>query len=266
MVLNGIDVSNWQGKIDWDAVKAQQWDFAFIKSSESINYKDSWFDRNWTEAKRVGIVRGAYHYARPSRNTAPAEADFFLNSINYSSLEEGDILILDMEDPVFNDDVIPWTIHFLQVVESIVNFNAIIYTGPWYINSRMRNYHNTTLDSYNLWLAAYSNVKPTSPLPWSDYKLWQYSSTGKVAGIAGNVDLNYFYGTLDELKSLGKPNIEKPPTSLDVEALKLKLNELSDRQKYLITKNNSILNISNDIQKELMLLDNLIEDLNKLIS
>lgn len=227
MVLNGVDVSNHQRDIDWDAVAADNIQFAFIKATEGINFKDVWFERNWTEAKRVGLVRGAYHFARPHLNDAVSEAYYFLDYVKYATLEPHDILILDMEDEKFHGDVIPWTVFFCEVIESIVGFNPIIYTGPWYIQSRMQNYAGTKLGEYPLWLAAYNERPPITPKPWTQYKLWQYTSKGRVNGINGDADKNTFFGTIEELKAFGKPDIVKPPAPVvDVEALKQDISNL----------------------------------------
>lgn len=218
MTLHGVDVSNWQGNIDWDALRGAGCEFAFIKATESNNFYDRWFERNWNEAKRVGMVRGAYHFARPHENDAVSEAHFFLDSIKYETLEPGDILVLDMEDEKFHGDVVPWTLHWLQVVESIVGFNAIIYTGPWYLSSRMKERGGTGIEQYGLWLAAYAATPPPVPAPWSKLDVWQYTSKGKIAGISGDVDLNWAYHTRESLQALGKPK-NKPPHQVDVGAM-----------------------------------------------
>jgi lysozyme len=204
MTVKGIDVSNHQEYINWSVVPSDI-KFAFIKASESIDFKDSWFDRNWIGAKQSGRYRGAYHYARPSRNEPVSEAHFFLDSIKYQELEPGDILVLDMEDPDFSGDVISWTLYFLQIVESIVGFNALLYSGNWYLDSRMPMPHRNVLQPYNLWLASYQETKPGPPLPWTGYEFWQYSDKGRVRGISRNVDLNEFSGELLDIPLYGKP-------------------------------------------------------------
>ncbi|KAF9550608.1 hypothetical protein CPC08DRAFT_322352 [Agrocybe pediades] len=74
----GIDVSHWQGNINWGAVKSSGVSFAYIKATEGTTYKDPQFSSNYVGATNVGIIRGGYHFARPSESSGAAQANFFL--------------------------------------------------------------------------------------------------------------------------------------------------------------------------------------------
>jgi lysozyme len=230
MVLNLIDVSNHQGAINWDAVAQSGVKGAFIKATEGNFFRDGWFAYNWSECKRVGLFRGAYHYARPSSGTtAEQEAYFFLDNINANGgIEAGDALVLDNEDDRFHGNVVPWAVFWMQIVNNVTGFNPIHYTGPWYINSRMPD--KTDLMPYALWLADYPNTPDSSRWPKSfrEVDFWQYTSSGRVPGVAGNCDANWFRGTEADLRKYGKPASEPQPSPIDLEKLRSGLSALSN--------------------------------------
>jgi hypothetical protein len=99
----GIDVSNNNGRIDWDAVAGAGITFAIAKITEGTWFRDGYFAENWAEMKRLGIYRGAYHFARPSVRSAEQEADYFLDAFELlgCAIETGDLLALDLEDSHF---------------------------------------------------------------------------------------------------------------------------------------------------------------------
>src|SRR5215471_14288745 len=123
----GIDVSNWQGNVDWEAVKANGVVFGFCKATEGIDYRDRFFPHNWQQMKASGIYRGAYHFSRPSRGTqADKEAYYFIDYINENGgFEAGDIGINDMEDPNFTGSASAWTLFWMQAFESAAGFKPV---------------------------------------------------------------------------------------------------------------------------------------------
>jgi lysozyme len=222
-VVQGIDVSNHQRSINWDAVKSdpRSIEFAFIKATESTDFYDPWFSRNWTEAKRVGLVRGAYHFARPSANPDPTpEVYFFLDKIQHETLEPGDIIILDAEDERIpsGQDISAWYLFWLEIATSIVGFKPLIYTGNWYLDSRMAGRDDAFKD-YPLWLSNYRRTKPPAPTPWTGYEFWQYTSAGSVQGVSGDCDVNEFSSVVADLPAYGKPQKETPKPEIDLGAI-----------------------------------------------
>lgn len=204
----GIDVASWQGDPDWDAVAASGITFAITKTTEDTGYVNPTFARNWSEIRRVGLVRGAYHFARPEGFDAVDEADFFVDIVESHGIDEGDILVLDLESG--SGDLGPWTLAFCRRVEERVGYKPMIYTGAWFTSS-----HNIgaypELAEYGLWLAAYQSQMPPAPAPWEFVAIWQYSSNGQVPGIAGDCDLNLFNGPIERLPLYGKPAPVEPP-------------------------------------------------------
>ena len=99
-MISVIDVSNNNGPINWPAVAASGVEAAVIKASEGTVFADPWFSANWHEAKAAGLVRGAYHYGRPSVCSGHEEAAFLLQTVgDVGGLQPGDFLALDLEDP-----------------------------------------------------------------------------------------------------------------------------------------------------------------------
>lgn len=206
----GIDVSNWQGQPDWAAVATSGVQFAIVKASEGVGYVDPTLAHNWEGMKASGLARGAYHFARPSVNDATAEAEFFANHVEAVGLDAGDLLVLDIEDPDFNGNAGPWCLQWLRHVEERMGFSPLVYTGPWYIDSRGLSLYSE-LGKYGLWLAAYQPIMPSAKAPWLDILIWQNSDKGQVPGVAGNCDTDVASVPIEVLRAYGKPGSAPVP-------------------------------------------------------
>ena len=207
----GIDVSHHQGIIDWSLVYNAGKVFAFVKATEGYTYNDPRFVSNMQNGTQAGVWMGAYHFARPDNNTAISEAQHFVqiagNFIGRGYLPP----VLDLEDPPGHDLQLLYTSHelsewvrtWLETVEQLTGVEPIIYT-----NGRYTQYLESTLTSYKLWIAEPDgNTNPPDNLNhWSDWSFKQYSWTGNVPGINGDVDLDVFNGTIAELESLIYPS------------------------------------------------------------
>jgi GH25 family lysozyme M1 (1,4-beta-N-acetylmuramidase) len=198
--LQGIDVSHWQGTINWTSVRQAGKRFAFCKATEGIDFTDPRFATNWPAMKAVGILRGAYHMGRPAVD-AVAQADFFYDTVRPSS---GDLpLVLDLErtDSLGQPQIRAFTEAFVARITTRMGRTPIIYTGYYFWNDMVNCPTNLGCP---LWLAAWNN-NPLVPAVWSTYTFWQYSSTGSVSGISGDVDLDAFNGTKSALNNLRLP-------------------------------------------------------------
>ncbi|RNL56586.1 glycoside hydrolase family 25 protein [Pedobacter jejuensis] len=195
--IHGIDVSYYQGKINWQKVKSMKDDdvsirFAFIKATEGILQVDPYFQRNWREAPKVGIICGAYHFFRPKRD-GKAQAKFFLQVVN---IEKGDLPpVVDIESL---DGVSPLKMRaelsdFLNYVEMKTKVRPIIYTGLKFYE----DYLEDNFDEYPLWIAHY--YQPKLRLDKSKWKFWQHSDKAKINGIGHVVDFNAFNGDSTDL-------------------------------------------------------------------
>lgn len=201
VVLHGIDVSVWQGTIDWKQVAMAGISFAMIKRSEGTNVADPQFGTSWARAKLAGIpVLGAYHFAHPELNDPHAEARYFLSLL--PPLEAGDLVALDIELGRTQDRS-SWALAWLGAVQAQLGFPPLVYADEDYITHWLGD---PALAAYPLWLAAYSPSIPSSIGPWQQgAALWQYTEALQVPGINGNVDGDQLARDLGGLKALGKP-------------------------------------------------------------
>jgi len=190
--IHGIDVSYYQGKINWQKVKAMKEDevsirFAFIKATEGVLSIDPYFQRNWREAPKAGIVCGAYHFFRPKRD-GKTQAKFFLQVVN---VEKGDLPpVVDVEslDGVSALKMRAELMDFLNYVEMKTKVRPIIYTGLKFYQDNL----DGDFDDYPLWIAHYH--QPKLRLDKSRWKFWQHSDKAKINGIGHVVDFNAFNG------------------------------------------------------------------------
>jgi MYXO-CTERM domain-containing protein len=194
--LRGVDVSYYQGTIDWDAVAGDGIDFAFIRVSDGVDHFDSQFDRNWGEARRVGILRGVYQFWRAGVDPID-QANLLIDHMG--PLEADDLPpVADVEDA---DGYSAGTIEanlrvWMDTVEAATGRTPIIYTGPYFWRDSVGGADFT---ESALWVAHWGTDCPEVPAPWTDWVFHQDSATGDVAGIGGDVDTDRFNGDIDAL-------------------------------------------------------------------
>ncbi|HET6232394.1 MAG TPA: glycoside hydrolase family 25 protein [Longimicrobiaceae bacterium] len=189
----GIDVSHYQGRIDWQAAADDGVGFAFVKATEGGRFVDPAFARNWAGLREVGIARGAYHRFRP-RLSGIAQADHFLRVVDVT---EGDLPpVVDVEsvEGVGDARLVAGVRAWLGEVERRTGVRPIVYTKPGFRRAHL----GTALDDYPLWVAEYDVDEPSV----GRWAFWQHSERGSVAGIGRAVDLNRFNGSVDDLRQL----------------------------------------------------------------
>ena len=197
----GVDVSAWQPNINWSQVKLAGKDFVFIKATEGDNYISPPFAGDWAEAREAGILRGAYHFFRPSADPV-AQAELFLNTMGALGLEDMPaVLDWEVTDGVSPSVQIQRAKIWLDIVEAATGKIPIIYTGPSFWN-QLGNPEEFA--RYALFIANYEVMCPWIPAPWSEWTFWQQGDNGAVGGIAGNTDINVFNGDLAELKRFSR--------------------------------------------------------------
>jgi len=212
-VLSGIDVSHFQGAVDWAAVAGAGMAFAYAKASDGGTGTDPRFAANWAAMKAAGVLRGAYHFFRPA-TSAEAQADHYVQLVG--ALAPGDLPpMLDVEETATKTspeqwaaiavaDRVPLVQTWLDRVEAALGLRPILYTRAGFVEKYFPDPGELTDDL--LWVAHYtSQPAPNLPPGWTDWTLWQFSETGTVAGVGGAVDLDRFNGTLDDLRALALP-------------------------------------------------------------
>ncbi len=207
----GIDVSRFQGSIDWTQVRAAGVKFAFVQASRGSGADcdvvpaqcgtDPWYAVNYANARAAGVRVGAYHrvFIDPASDTnlradARAEADLLIAAVGY--LRKGDLRpAIDVESPF--DGATPaqlrtWINHWLKRVRKKLGAKGIVYTNTTSWNAT----GNTTIFArrgHPLWVANWGVRKPMVPAGnWArrGWSVWQYTSSGTVPGIKGRVDMN----------------------------------------------------------------------------
>ena len=197
-VVKGIDVSVFQGNIDWAAVKGSGIEFAVARVSDGT-FKDTKFDQNWPAMKAAGLIRGAYQFFEPGGDPN-VQADLMIQTVGV--LGAGDLpCVLDMEVTGGQSaGTIVANIHtWFDKIKAGTGKTPFIYTGKYFWQDNVAS--SADFADIPLWLAAYVSPCPNTPPPWTTWAIWQYSSTGSIPGISGNVDEDEFNGTLQDLKA-----------------------------------------------------------------
>ncbi|MFC9247703.1 lysozyme [Streptomyces sp. NPDC057136] len=208
--VQGIDVSHWQGAINWGSVKAAGIDFAYVKATEGTSYKDTRFSANYTGSYNAGLIRGAYHFARPNASNGATQAAYFAGSGGGWS-KDGKTLpgVLDIEhNPsgamcygLSTTQMRTWVNDFYNTYKARTTRDVVIYTTASWWNTCTGNWTGMSTKS-PLWVAHWGTSSPTIPSGFPTWTIWQYSATGRVGGVAGDVDRNKFNGTMTRLLAL----------------------------------------------------------------
>ncbi|WP_292489682.1 GH25 family lysozyme [Methanoculleus sp. 10] len=192
----GIDVSHWQGEINWNSVHNSGKSFAFVKATEGNGFTDPKFITNMNGASANGMLVGAYHFARPDLgNSATDEANYFVD-IAGDYISQGYLRpALDLEygdDSLGKEALSEWVKTWVSTVHAKTGVYPIIYVNPNYAT----NYLNRDINQNDLWIAHWKYDPSLSPDTgiWTNWAFWQYSDKGQVSGIEGTVDLDVFNG------------------------------------------------------------------------
>ena len=211
----GLDVSVWQGTIDWIQVYDANYKFAFTKATEGNCYVDPTYEDNMINGDNAGVYMGAYHFARPdltggntqlqdARNEASCFARWVLPYLEHTSLVP--VLDLEISTGYTWAELSAWTEEFMETFRQQTGITPIIY-----INSSYANNLESYLNVYPLWIANWTFTVNSTPDTgrWSNWKVWQYSNGYTcngcsdyvtVPGIDGRVDLNIYNGDLNLLE------------------------------------------------------------------
>jgi lysozyme len=212
--VRGMDISHYNGAIDWDKVSKDGLSFVYIKATEGETLADDDFTANWQGASSAGLLKGAYHFYDFCDAGAP-QADNFIKTV---PVEAGALpATIDLEESsdcktmpakaVFRADLAA----FVQKIEDAYGKTPVLYVNA----SIYTKYFLGENDSYKLWIADISHASPAMPgdAPWA---MWQYNWHANVAGVGSEVDLDVFNGTPQQLASLA----QDPDSGVVVAALR----------------------------------------------
>lgn len=208
--VDGIDVSHWQGEIDWPRVANTEYKFAFVKATEGTAFTDWYFKRNMDNGSNEGMLMSAYHFARPDLdNSGAEEAEYFLSVVG-EYIEGGylrPVLDLEVSGGLGRKALSDWVVDWMETVEGETGVEPLLYTNYYYIDQKL----NSSVVNYDLWIAYWNcDPSPSVSVPptgdFADWDFWQYQAPTacgnySIPGIVGNVDLNIFNGGETELSA-----------------------------------------------------------------
>lgn len=194
----GIDVSKWQGEVDFEKVKAAGCEFVILrigvmKDKDSELVKDNTFDINYKNAKKAGLKVGIYVYSEANNvNTAKSNAEFIVKELNGDKLDFP--IVFDWESWTYFNSM-EMNLHMLNEMYDEFSktlkdngYDSMLYASEYYLNNVWMD-----LKDYNIWIAKYSEKMPEITNGNNTFKMWQNSCTGKIDGINSDVDLDIYY-------------------------------------------------------------------------
>ena len=188
----GIDVSNWQGYINYEEVRNDGIQVVYIKASQGTNIKDAYFDINYENAKANGLSVGFYHYlTATSTEQAIEEANFFVSVISGKTPDCKLVLDYETFGGVGRAEINNIARTFMERVEELTNKEVILYSD---LSNAINTFDTNLANDYELWIAYYEdrNNLINIETSWNTYIGIQYTDRGIVNGINGNVDRDLY--------------------------------------------------------------------------
>jgi GH25 family lysozyme M1 (1,4-beta-N-acetylmuramidase) len=210
----GIDVSHYQGSVTWSSVYNAGIRFGFAKATEGDYFQDSQYHNNMQHGKNQGVNMGAYHFARPDLNDGTHEANYFYSFAASEFGNGGNTVqpVLDLE--VWNSghvgatSLTDWANQFADQLTSKMHADGHTHNTLVYGSACNVCNYNSNIKGH-AWIANYNGQDPDTGSPWSvcgscnvwgGWTFWQYTSSGSVSGVSGNVDRDVFNGNLSDLE------------------------------------------------------------------
>lgn len=197
--LQGVDVASYEGVVDWNTVAASN-AFAFARVSDGTGFVDPYFSSNYRSIRAAGMARGAYQIFEPAQD-AVAQANLLLQKIPVP-LEQGDMppaLEVDSTGGLPPETIAAGIQAWATSVQGATGKTPIIFVGKYFWDDDVQS---TALASNPLWVVQWTGTCPDLPAAWNTWAFWQQSYTGTVAGVSGEVDLDTFNGSAEQLQAL----------------------------------------------------------------
>jgi len=194
----GVDVSVYQGTIDWAKVKAAGISFGICRVSDGTNTLDSTFTANWKGMKAQGLVRGVYQFFRPSQDPV-AQADLLASKVG--AIGPGDLpptCDVEVTDGVAAATIVARVQAWSAEIEKKLDVTPMIYISPGFSSALGSP---TVFWANDLWVAHWGVATPSVPASWKDWTFWQWTDKGSVNGISGVVDRDRFHGSVEDLQA-----------------------------------------------------------------
>jgi GH25 family lysozyme M1 (1,4-beta-N-acetylmuramidase) len=201
----GVDVSSYQGNVDWSTLWRSGVRWAYTKATEGTYYRNPYFAQQYNGSYRVGMIRGAYHFATPDTTSGAAQANYFVAHGGGWS-KDGKTLpgTLDIEWNPYGAKcygksaraMVSWIADFLKTYKARTGRDAVIHTAIGWWTDCTGNYAGFA-SANPLWIARYASNPGRLPAGWSHHTMWQYTSSGPTVG-----DHDKFNGALDRVQAL----------------------------------------------------------------
>jgi GH25 family lysozyme M1 (1,4-beta-N-acetylmuramidase) len=209
--IPGVDVNSWQGSINWPSVYGSGVRWAYIKATEGTSVKDSAFSANYPAAYYAGLIRGAYHLARPNLSTGTVQADYLAGNGGAWSADGKTLpALLDIQPNPYSGGycyglsqsaMVTWIRAFLNEYKARTTRWAVIHTTLSFWKICTGNYSGFATSS-PLSIVSWDRTPTTLPAGWGFYTFWQSTDCRATSGITGCADGSVFNGTLDRLVAL----------------------------------------------------------------
>ena len=210
-IYQGIDVSVYQGEIDYAAVKATGIQIVYIKSSEGSSLIDPYFEQNYINAKENGLYIGVYHYVRARTiEQARIEAQFFVSLLSEKSIDCMPAMDFETFGDLTKYEINQIGVVFLNTVKELSGKDPVVYSNTY----TARTIFSGEVTNYPLWVAQYEVNYPTENGNWNNWVGWQYTSRGIVNGINVYVDRDQY--TKDIFLSDNSPVPDNDPPSSNI--------------------------------------------------
>lgn len=190
--LKGIDISEWQGSINFESVKEDGIEVVYIRAGEGSDYEDAYFTAHYEGARTAHLKIGFYHYVTAtSTEEAKVQAQYFANLIKDKHMDCRPAMDFESFGDLSENEINAIAQTYLDTLTQLTNITPLLYTDEY----NAANLWLPSLNQYPLWIAEYDVTAPSSLGPWENWSGFQYSDTGNIKGIVGHVDLDYFNET-----------------------------------------------------------------------
>lgn len=211
-MLNGVDVSKWQPKVNWTQL-AQTHQFAFIKLTEGRSYTDPLAASHVSGSVAAGLMTGAYHFYHPSRDPVQQARHFAKTYKSFSAVFVlPPVIDLETDDSIYDEHGVcrrpgvpsnalrAGAQQFKTAAEQLLGRQLMLYTGPYFANVHSLA---QVFSDRALWVAHYGVSRPKLPKGFAKWTFWQTTGHGRLTAVPGvDVDLNQFNGTNIDLAAL----------------------------------------------------------------
>lgn len=220
----GIDVSRWQGLIDWSQVAGAGYEFAAVRATVGDFLQDPFFEENYNNAVSAGLLITAYHVHVPNR-PAQAQIDLLFQTLDGRRADLPLVMDVERVDGKTRAEITRSLKTCLRLVAEEDQRRPIIYTANWFWTTNLQR--SNEWKKNDLWIANYGVNAPAIPPDWETWKLWQHTDRGSVPGVSSaRTDLNWFNGSKTELLDYAGIDLDLrlppvPPAQAIVEVVRL---------------------------------------------